>query len=188
MLINLIDKNCAKILLTFIMSPGRKWNRKEIRERTGLNNVPLDISLNKLLFLKIINEKNRIYSLNLDNTFVKNLLEEREILVNLPFNVQFALIDLIDGISKFRGIDRVILFGSYSKLVFTDNSDIDLAIIVKNGLEYEPKLEKQIFVISDKISKKHKKNIECHFFEEKDMKHKEDAMIRDILRNGRVLI
>ena len=57
MLINLIDKNCAKIILLLLMSPGRKHNRKEIQTWTLINNVPLDISLNKLLFLKIINER-----------------------------------------------------------------------------------------------------------------------------------
>lgn len=188
MLINIIDKNCARIMLLSIMSPGRNRNRKEIQEFTKLNNVPLDISLNKLLLLGILKEKYKIYALNLDNNFVKSLLEEREILVNLPFEVQFALIDFIEGISKFRGIKKIILFGSYSKLIFTDRSDIDIAVIIDNKLKSSTKLEKKLFLIADKISKKSKKEIEIHFFKDGDLKHKEDALIKDITRNGKVLI
>jgi len=188
MLINIIDKNCAKIILLSIMSPGRKYNRKEIQEWTKLNNVPLDYSLSKLVFFKLINENKKIYSLNLENSTVKNLLEEREILLNLPLEVQFILIELLYSFSVIRSIRKVILFGSYSKLIFTENSDIDLAVIFDDKTKNQTKLEKSAFVIANKISRKYRKEIELHFFKESDLKHKEDPLIKDITRNGKILV
>ena len=67
MLINLIDKNCAKIVLFLAVSPGSNYRRNEIKDKTKLNNVPLDISLNKLIVLDIIKEKNKPIA-----TFKKN--------------------------------------------------------------------------------------------------------------------
>jgi predicted nucleotidyltransferase len=109
-------------------------------------------------------------------------------LVNLPFEVQFALIEFINEVLKFRGIVKVLLFGSYSKLIFTAKSDIDLAVILYDKFKNKTILEKKIFKITEKVSKKYKKHIETHFFEEKDLKHKEDPLIKDILRDGIVLI
>lgn len=185
MLFNLIDKNCARILILLTSSPGRNHTRKEIKDRTELNNVPLDISLNKLLFFKLISEKKKIYSLNLESEMVQKLIKEKIIFINLPFKVQFILIEIIDKISRFRGIKNVILFGSYSKLIFTDRSDIDLAIILNNKIKDKSKLEKLIFPVINKISKEFKKEVQCHYFLEDDLKHKEDPLIKDILRNGK---
>ena len=190
MLINIFDKNCAKILLSFLTSPGRNHNRKEICERTGMNNIPLDISLNKLLFLKLIKENKRIYSLNLEHNLAKDMIEEGRAFSQIPFDAQFAIIELIADISKFRHIKRIILFGSYSKLIFSERSDIDIAIITEDNLpgKKQAQLEKQIFLIKNKLSKKYKKVIEMHYLNETDLKHKKDPFIKDILRNGKILV
>jgi predicted nucleotidyltransferase len=186
MLINLIDFNCAKILLLFLVSPGRNHNRKEIKEKTEMNNVPLDNSLKRLIFFKLIKQNNKIYSLNLENPIIEKLLLDRQVLINIPLKIQFILLELVYAISAHKEIAKVILFGSYSKLIFTEKSDIDIAIVLKNKANLT-KLEREIFSIKNKISKKHKKDIQTHFFEEDDLKHKEDPLIKDILMNGKVL-
>ena len=48
--------------------------------------------------------------------------------------------------------------------------------------------DKIISSIARKISIKYKKDIHAHLFLESDLKHKEDKLIKDILRNGRVLV
>ena len=188
MMINLIDRNFSRIILFFAISPGSRYSRKEIKEKTSMNNVPLDISLGKLLNLRIINEKNRLYFLNLENQIVNQILEEKEKFSNLPLNIQFILIEFIEMILKFKPIKDIVLFGSYTKLIFSDKSDIDIAVIFADKIKNRERIEKKISALSQKISKKYKKSVQEHFFVESDLKHKEDPLIKDILKNGRSLI
>lgn len=184
MIINLINKNPAKILLYMALSPGRKHTRKEIKEWTKMNNVPLDNSINELINLKIIEKNKNLYSLNLDNSIVSKIIEEIKEIKHLPVKVQFILLDFVSSILKLRGITKIILFGSYAKLIFSDNSDIDLAVV----LEKNTKIEKRILAISEKISEKHKKEVHINFFDEKELKNKKDSLIKEIRQNGRELI
>lgn len=186
MLVNLLDKNSAKILLFLAISPGSNYTRKEIKEKTEMNNIPLDVSLTKLLNLRLINENKRLYFLNLDNFLIQQILQENSKIKHLPLKIQFILLDFIGQAIRFKNINQIILFGSYSKLIFSDKSDIDLAIIAES--RHLGKIEKLLTQIASKISKKHKKEIQLHFFSEQDMKHKEDALIKDILRNKIILI
>lgn len=186
MMLNLIKPSLARIILIFAASPGRKWQRNEIKETTGMNNVPLDNSLNTLLTLKLICENKRMYSLNLENYFVQQIVKEiKETISNLPFQIQFIVIDIIESISKLKKIKNIILFGSYSKLIFTDKSDLDIAIITEHK---NPKLKEKVFLLTEKLSKKYKKQVHEQFFTEQDLKHKEDPLVKDILRNGIPLI
>ncbi len=188
MLINIIDKNCVKILLFLAISPGSRYMRKEIKEYTKMNNVLLDIALTKLNLLKMINKDRKIYSLNLENSVIKLILEERKKIARLPIRIQFIILESVETISRFKKIKNIILFGSYSKIVFHENSDIDLAIIIEDRLESKIELERQIFPLLKRLSKKYRKEIEAHYFHESDLKHKEDPLIKDILRNGISLI
>jgi len=187
MLINLIDKNCVKIILFLAISPGNKYNRKEILEKINMNNVPFDNSLRKLVNLKIIN-KGKYYSLNLENNITKIIIEERKKISNLPIKIQFILLDIIETLSKFQDLENVFLFGSYSKLIFTDNSDIDIAIIFGKTKNNQTNIEKNMFNKIEKISKIHKKEIELHYFNKLDLKHKEDPLIKDLIKNNIILI
>jgi len=188
MIINLIDKNYTKILLFLAISPGSRYSRKEIKEKTEMNNVPLDNSLNALVNLKLIKEENKIYSLNLDNEIIRQLLKEKQKISNLPLKVQFILLDFIDYALNLKSIKNIILFGSYSKLIFSEKSDIDIAVVFADKIKNREKTEKKILAFEDKLSKKYRKEIQSHFFLEKDLKHKEDPLIRDILRNEMSLI
>jgi len=73
------------------------------------------------------------------------------------------------------------LFGSYAKLTFTPESDIDLAIVSERDLKF---LEKQAL----KIERKYKIKIRLHFFPKDFKEHKEDPLVKEILRNGIKLI
>jgi len=187
MLISIIDKNCAKILLFLAISPGSKYTRNEIKQYTQMNNVPLDIVLNKLNLLKMINKDKKIYNLNLGNPIIKFILEERKKIAGLPIKIQFIILEFIEAISRFKKIKSIILFGSYSKMIFHENSDVDIAVIVENMLESKIELERQIFPLLKRLSKKYKKEIEAHYFHESDLNHKEDPLIKDIVRNGILL-
>lgn len=187
MIINLIDKNYAKLLLFMTISPGSRYSRKEIYEKTGMNNVPLDNSLNVLVNLKLIKEENKLYSLILENETIQQLIKERKIISNLPLKVQFILLEFISYAISPKSINKIILFGSYAKLIFSEKSDIDIAVIFPNKIKNKEKIEKKILIFEEKLSKKYKKDIQSHFFLEQDLKQK-DPLIKDILRNGIILI
>ncbi len=185
MIINLINKNLMKILLFLAISPGSKYSRKEIKEKTEMNNLPLDLSLIELINFKLINQKNKLYYINLENQIVKQLLEEIKELKTLPLKIQFILLDFISNTVKLRGIENIILFGSYSKLIYSEKSDIDIAVITK---KLDETTNKKISKIANKLSKKYKKEIQEHFFTQEDLQHKKDHLIKDVLKNGKVLI
>jgi len=184
MIINLLNRNSARILILFSTSPGRRYLRKEIQEKTEINNVPLDSSLAELLSFKLITKKKKIYSLNFENNLVNQILEELKEISPVPIKIKFILNDFVFYASKVKEINSIILFGSYSKIIFSDKSDIDIAVICDSKKEMEDK----IIAIAEKLSKEYKKEIHVNFLSEQDLKHKKDALIKDIIRNGRKLL
>ena len=83
-----------------------------------------------------------------------------------------------DFISEIEDID-IYLFGSYSKLVYKENSDIDLAVL-DNSIN-KTKINK----IVRKLENKYKKEIEIHYFDKNLFyKNKKDPLIKDIITNG----
>ncbi len=185
MIINYFDKNSTKIILFLVLSPGNNYRRNEIKNKIKMNNVLLDNSLNKLLNLKLIVRKGQLYSLNIGNGVVKDIISEiKEKISNLPLDVQFILQDFLKEAILLRYFKNLILFGSYSKLIFSEKSDVDLAVVFPDNLQKKKKFEKKLFFIGRKLSKKYKREIQIHFFSESDLRHKDDLMIKDILRNG----
>ena len=179
-----------KIISFLIISPGSKYNRKELKEKTGMNNIPLDKTLKKLKSFHIIEEKDHLFSINFQDDKISKIIEliQREYKeFNLPYNIFNILIDISEKLSMIKEIKEARLFGSYSKLIYNQKSDIDIAIILYDKIKNKNKIQEKIEKIILKISKKNKKKIETHFFSEKDMKRK-DSLIKEILRNNKVLI
>lgn len=184
MIADLFNKDVIKVLTLFSISPGSSFTRNEIKEKTLLNNVPLDNTLNILLNNKILLKEKRFLKLNFENKALATLLDitrkEHLRFKEIPLNIYYVLLDVSSSFSDTHDVDTIYLFGSYAKLIYTDKSDIDLAIV----LEKEEKgITEKIKKIISQIEKKHNKIIELHFFEDKDMKNK-DQIIQEILRNN----
>lgn len=180
----IFDKEVFKILTIFSLMPGGRFFRKELKEKTKMNNVTLDAALNILINARIIIKKGRYLSLNLENSkqildIIKNNYKK---LKELPINVYFSIIDFVSFISRFGNIE-VYLFGSYSKLVYKDTSDIDIAIISTNNLN-----RKMLAKSIQKIEKRFNKAVEIHYFDSNFYKNKKDPLVNDILKNGIKLI
>ena len=190
MISNLFDKNTMRILSYFLISPGSRYSRKELKENTKMNNVPLDQTIARLKTLKIIEEKKKLYSLNLQNEEFKIILEQLQQeykRFSVPYEIFNILIDISDRISRVKQVKEAFLFGSYAKLIYSEKSDIDIAIIFYNEIKNKNKLEKKINKELMKISKKSKTQIEVHYFSDADMKAK-DPLIKDILKNNKKII
>ena len=184
MITDLFNKDIIKVLTLFSVSPGSKFTRNEIKEKAMLNNAPLDSALSKLLSNKIIIKEKRLLSLNFGNKDLKGILNivknEHLRFKEIPLKIYYMLLDVSAVLSDMKKITQVHLFGSYAKLIYTDRSDIDLAVILeKSDKGITDKIKKS----ADKIGKKYGRSLELHFFEKKDMWQK-DPIIREILRNN----
>lgn len=184
MITDIFNKDIIKILTLFSVSPGSKFTRNEIKEKTMLNNVPLDNALNILFNNKILIKEKRFFSLNFGNRNLKSLLNivknEHLRFKEIPLKIYYMLLDISAILSDIRNITKVYLFGSYAKLIYTDKSDVDLAIVLeKENRDTINKIKKSI----NKIEKKYDKSLELHFFEKKDMRQR-DPIIREISRNN----
>ncbi len=182
MITNLFDRNMVKILTLFSISPGSKFTRDEIKKKTLLNNVPLDNAINTLFKEQLIIKEKRFLSLNFENPNLRSIIQlikkEHIRFKEIPLNVYFALLDLSKQLAQLKQIAHIYLFGSYAKLIYTEKSDIDLAIILKKE-DIIKKIKNEI----KKIEKRYNKIIEPHFFEKKDLKQK-DPIIKEIKRNS----
>ncbi len=172
-----------------LISPGSRWRRKEIKEKTQMNNIPLDITLQQLFALKVLREKKNLFELNLENEKaiqIINYLKEEYTSFNVPYIIFNLLVEISEKLSKEKSIEKAILFGSYAKLIHTEKSDIDIAAIFSNTTKDSRLIEKKIQKQKEKLEKKYKKKIELHFFHKEDLK-KKDSLIQEIQRNGKEL-
>ena len=183
MISQIFDRGSFKAIALFSLSPGSRFRRKEIKDRTGMHNVPLDNALSRLVTSGIIRKEKGIYSVNLDSQFAGQIIaiasSHHKYMRNLPLDVYFLLADIIYELSIVRGIE-VWLFGSYSKMVYSDKSDIDIALIMHD--DFSKDSIKKAF---RKIEKHYGKKVEEHFFDAQSFyKNKRDPLVKEILRNG----
>ncbi|MEK6911046.1 MAG: nucleotidyltransferase domain-containing protein [Nanoarchaeota archaeon] len=192
MISNLFEQSLVKVLSLFLISPGSRYKRKEIQNKTLMYNSPLDNTLQKLNSLKLISEKKGLFSLNFEiekNKEIFDIISKEYKYFNLPHNIFNILNQISHNLSKIDGIDSVLLFGSYAKLIYLEKSDIDIAIILKDKVKNIEKTKKGIMNLIKKISKNNEKDIQLHFFSFKDInENKSDPFIKDILINGKSLL
>ena len=67
MILQIFNKDILEVLTVFSISPGSRFLRKELKERTKLNNVNLDNALNILLNTNLIKKEKRFLLLNLES-------------------------------------------------------------------------------------------------------------------------
>ncbi|MBU0666899.1 MAG: nucleotidyltransferase domain-containing protein [Nanoarchaeota archaeon] len=185
MITQIFNQECFKIISLFALAPGIKLNRNEIKEKTYMNNVLLDKALVKILSANILKKEKRLYSINFENDNSKKLTDicskQYINLKELPLKIYFLITDFITQLSILKEIE-VYLFGSYSKLIFNQKSDVDIAILGKIN-------NKKVTNLVSKLEKKYAIKLEIHFFDKKEFyKNKQDPLIKDIIKNGERLI
>lgn len=179
----LFDQNAFKILSLFSLSPGSRFSRKEIKQKTCLNNVPLDSALIKAIKVGIIKREGNYYSVNFlsdeSKIIIQLLSRQYKQLKEIPFDVYLMLSDISYRLS-FSKEAEAYLFGSYSKLVYREGSDVDIAILTTKKFG-KKNFEKEI----SRIEKLYKKKIETHYFDKQSFyKNKKDPLVKEIIKNG----
>ncbi|MEK6863924.1 MAG: nucleotidyltransferase domain-containing protein [Nanoarchaeota archaeon] len=182
MIAGIFNKDLAFVLAIFSLSPGSRIFRKELQERTKLNNLGLDNALNILVNAGIIIKNGRHLSLNLENArqVIDIMTKDYKLLKEIPLDAYFCLLSVVFFLQKLKGVDAY-LFGSYAKLVFKEGSDIDIAVISDRISQKE---KKDIAAIAQKAHKRYKKKIELHFFGRDFYKNKSDPFVAEVLKHG----
>ncbi|MBU1203634.1 MAG: nucleotidyltransferase domain-containing protein [Nanoarchaeota archaeon] len=188
MIVQLFGKDIAKVLTIFCISPGSRFQRKELKEKTRLNNLVLDRILNVLLNSRVIKREKRWLLLNIENKEARQVIEliskDYKELKEIPLDVYFPIIELIYLLGRLRGLD-VYLFGSYAKLIFKENSDIDIAIVSEH---ISVKEKREVSNLTRKVKDRYDKILEIHYFTKSFHKNKKDPLVKDIIKNGVKLI
>jgi len=181
-MIDFVNSNIAKVLTIFSISPGSRLNRKMIKEKTNMPNLVLDKTLYTLINLNVLIKEKNLFLINHKNTKVKEILsalyERYSIFKQLPLREYFLILNIKDALLTMREIGDVYLFGSYAKLIFSESSDVDIAI-VSNQIN-----KKEADKVIKKLEKKHKKEIELHYFTRNFYKNKRDPLVKEILQHG----
>jgi predicted nucleotidyltransferase len=183
MISQIFDTGSFKVLALFALSPGSRFRRKEIKEKTRMHNVTLDNALSRLLSSGIIRKEKSLYFVNLENPHAEQIIaivsSYHKQLKNLPLDVYFLLVDAVDEFSTTKGLE-VWLFGSYSKMIYSEKSDIDIALLVPQ--EFDKERVRKMF---KKMEKQYGKKIEEHFFDARSFyRSKRDPLVKEILQNG----
>jgi hypothetical protein len=179
----IFDKDSFKILSLFSTAPDSALNRSQIKEKTVMNNVPLDNALFKLLKAKILIRENNEYRLDQDNKNSRRILKvvarQYRDFHELPLNIYFSLIDLADNLSSMKKIEAY-LYGFYTGSDSGESSKIDIALLTPKKVSL-----KRFDRIAAKIEKNYGKKIEIHNFIADDFyKNKGDKLVSDIQQNG----
>ena len=187
MIAPVFNQDSFKLLTVFSLSPGSRFRRNELKEFTQLNNVTLDKALLRLVSSGVLG-KNRTYYLNIENEaseiLVKLCAREHIRFKRIPFKAYFMIVDLVFQASLFNGIEFY-LFGSYSKLVFSEKSDVDVAVLTTQTKDVKAVLSK----LASKLSKSYGKELQLHFFDKTSFyRSKKDPLVSEIIKNGVRLI
>lgn len=182
----IFDTNCFKILSLFAVFPEPGHKRNEIKEKTKLNNVPLDKALTKLLLSHVLAIENNIYRLDMENKStkraVKLALRQYQALNELPFDLYLLLIDLLDDFSYIKNLE-LYLSDDPSKSSY-QKSSIEITIITPKSID-----KKSISTIINKLTSKYRKQVEVHdFISASFYKNPNDPKVKALINNSIRLI
>ncbi len=130
----MVDKttnNKLKIISLYHSNYLAQYHTREMAKLLKKSHVTLLPHLYALekekIFITQIVGKNKIYSLNLDNVLTKNFIIISELVESIFYQEQVFLIKKINTeISKLNISGTLLVFGSYAKKTFREDSDIDL--------------------------------------------------------------
>ncbi|HLC95888.1 MAG TPA: nucleotidyltransferase domain-containing protein [Candidatus Nanoarchaeia archaeon] len=188
------SKSAWRILVLYGESPGAGFTRQDLRNYTKLGNKALSFALNRLIAFGILTKSKEqlslaVYKMNKESKYIQDILNllqrERQDLNHLPYNFsaiarEFAreAVDSVDALS-------IHLFGSVAKGTYREDSDIDFAVVVEKKT---PKEEMAINAISDKLSKKCKRKIQCFLMTPDQFTKNKTGLAEEIMKHGIKLV
>ena len=186
-MVDKITDNKLKIISLYRFNYLSQYHVREIAKLTKTSHVTLlphlkAIEKDKILIFKRIG-KNKVYSLNLNNIIAKYYITLSETVESIRFLEQIFLIKKIFAeIFKLNPFETIIIFGSYAKKTFKEDSDIDifyLGDITQNKINQIKKIG-EIYGKTINIKKSTISNFENRL-------RKKDPLIIEIIKNHIIL-
>ncbi len=188
-------RSAWKIVLLMAESPGKAMSKREIQTQTKIGGKALVKFMDMLNKFGILQEsitgKRSLYRMNMANPFTSSILEmiklERQQLNSPYFGTAAVLREFVYELTNINSsnLRKVILFGSVAKHTARVDSDIDIAIIVK---ENSPNDELMISKACGDIESRFKRIVQPHFFTEKEFSLKKGKLVNEIVRDGVELV
>ena len=188
------SKSAWRILMLYGESPGAGFTRQDIRNYTKLGNKALSFALKRLISFGILLKSKgelslAVYKLNKENKYSQDILnllqKERQDLNQLPYDFSMIARDFSREAVDFINTLSIYLFGSIAKGTYRDDSDIDFAVVVK---EKNPKDDMAISMITDKLSEKFKRKIQCFILTKNQIDKHNTKLVEEILKHGIKLV
>lgn len=186
----MVDKttdNKLKIINLYRSNYSAQYHVREIAKLTKKSHVTLlphlkALEKDRILIPKTVG-KNKVYSLNFDNIVTKSYLLLAETVEEILYLEEIFLIKKITAeIFNLKLDGTIVLFGSYAKRTFREDSDIDIIYLGKIA-------DKEIEEIR-KIGKTYGKTINMKKSTikklEEDLRKKDPLMV-EIIKNRRLL-
>jgi predicted nucleotidyltransferase len=184
------SKSAWRILVLFGESPGAGFTRQDFRNHTKLGNKALSFALKRLLAFGVLTKSKvdlqlSVYKLNKENKYVSDIISllqrERQDLNHLPYAFSMIarefsreVVDSVDVLSMY-------LFGSVAKGTYREDSDVDFAVVLE---EKSPKDDMAISTITDRLSGKYRKKIQCFIITKEQISRKRTKLVEEILKHG----
>jgi predicted nucleotidyltransferase len=186
-----------KILFVIMSAPGKAITRKQINGMTKTGHR-LDKYLTLLERFQLIVRKKQgkkfLYTFNLVSPYAEQLLslykQERKDYNAVDFEIINILRDFVYGLTQFdfKNIRKILLFGSYAKRTYHENSDIDLALLTAEETNPGEKLLHTDLI--DQLEKRFGKQIQVHYFAETEfekLRKSGNKLVNEIAADGLVL-
>jgi len=135
--------------------------------------------------------KTNYYSLNMASPFTNQIIRiitlEKKELNNIELPTMNIIREFVHQITttSLENTKKIILFGSHAKRTHNENSDIDIAIIMK-----EKNINDELLITEaiSRLKKRFGKEIQPHYFTEKEFKEqRKNKLITEIIKDGIIL-
>jgi len=192
MLVDIVlgSKSVWRVLSVLTESPGQGITKEEIKKITKLGGNSIFNSINILLKndLIISNKvgKRTYYKINLTNNYsilIKDILDlEKKDLNGLDPKVVILLREFSRVVNDIVDVKSVYVFGSIVKNSYTEKSDVDIAVVLNKEMQTKERIE--IEKIDEKLEKRFGREIQVHFFMEKEFKQLKNTLVEQVHRDG----
>lgn len=196
MLVDIVfgSKAVWRIFSVLAQAPGQGITKEEIRKITKLGGNSLFKSMNILLQNNLILfskfGKRSYYKLNLNNNYIKQVIEiialEKHGTNNINSKILIILREYARQIFSLIDLSEMYVFGSIVKNSYREDSDIDIAIITKGNISTKERIG--IEKIEEKIEKRFGRKIQSHFFTKEEFAKSKMNLVEQIHRDGIKLI
>lgn len=196
MLVDIVlgSKAVWRVLSVLAEAPGQGITKEEIKKITKLGGNSIFDSVAVLLKSDMIAfekaGKKTFYRMNMSNKYSRLAAEiiqnERKDLNNMSLKIVTILREYVRQIYDSIDVVAVYVFGSMVKNSYREDSDIDIAIITEKDISAKDRI--MLEKTGERVEKRFGREMQPHFFTNKEFRKSESGVAEQIKRDGIRLI